>query len=310
MLRIRYIIPLLGIALCAAGLMLRPLHFARAQTESAAAQEGGLEAETPEDATRFFLEYLHGKQQTYPFEDVLSAKDLAFFEGRTKLLMQTMRALLQGEQWTLEVRPAATGSSKVVIISPGTAKPREVICVEEPGGAETVWRVDAVETYKRWTGLSQSDAALKLLGATGALLPGLPRDEQYNRSICQTQLRHLAQSMAMYSQDYDEFLPPARTWMAATAPYLRWANSFTCPTVAKNGYAMNINLSSGNIWFDSNTVKTVLLYDTTRAIPNAFGVGQDVSSRHQGGANYAYPDGHVKWLAKSTRPQFHLKRGR
>ena len=134
--------------------------------------------------------------------------------------------------------------------------------------------------------------------------------ENAKRSICQSNLKQVALGYIQYSQDWDEKMPPARKWNDVLLPYLKSAEVFDCPSLAKgktNGYALNAKTSGKSLEVFAAPAQTVAVYETWTLKPNAFGMGENGVYRHLGGANYAYADGHVKWLLKGTVPSFKLK---
>ena len=145
----------------------------------------------------------------------------------------------------------------------------------------------------------------------------------HSRSLCQSNLKQIALVIFMYSQDYDQKLPPAiidhKTvgWAEALSPYTESMRIFQCPSVQNNwqrnpnlpgftDYWMNQNLSGAN-WAELNNLQQIILSgDGDGDSPEStasYVINQLPSSwlgapatRYLGGANYAFLDGHVKWL--------------
>ncbi|HEX9998097.1 MAG TPA: H-X9-DG-CTERM domain-containing protein [Abditibacterium sp.] len=172
------------------------------------------------------------------------------------------------------------------------------------------WGVDLAETYAKWNnlqGVAKAEAIYKL---TGEVSDELPRTEARNRLICQSNLKLIALGIAQCAQDYDEKLPPAKSWSDVLQPYVQSEAIFNCPELPKSshyGYAYNSKLSTTNFSSTSNSAKTVSIYETSILKRNAFGIGENVAFRHLNGANYAFADGHVKWFPKGQTPSFKLK---
>lgn len=145
---------------------------------------------------------------------------------------------------------------------------------------------------------------------------------------CPSNLKQIALGMFMYAEDYDGKLPSAifhdKTvgWANGLQPYMRSYEIFQCPIETNHrqktphpnqprftDYWMNSNLSG----MDSNHVKRpeqlIMLGDGDGGSPASTAsyainrlpaawlqLPNSPATRHWGGANYAFADGHVKWL--------------
>lgn len=112
-------------------------------------------------------------------------------------------------------------------------------------------------------------------------------------AACMVNLKQIAVGAQMYAQDYDGHLPPLSGWAVRISPNVGDTQVFNCPADRGDSdlsYGMNPELSALQIadFAEDVQVKTVLFYD---------GIGQVLIERHHEGANYAFLDGHVKWLA-------------
>lgn len=168
-----------------------------------------------------------------------------------------------------------------------------------------------------------------------------------DRSLCQTNLKVIAMAHYHYSQDYDERMPlvavhdaaigPGRPlgWADALQPYLKSRAVFQCPSQAdtdssllpnENGYtdywhnaqlagvvraslrnpATLLLIGDGNDGTDATNARYSL-----RELRTAWQHADAPAMRHMDGANYAFADGHVKWISFRviTRgyPTFDLK---
>jgi prepilin-type processing-associated H-X9-DG protein len=191
-----------------------------------------------------------------------------------------------------------------------------IVCVAEDGG----WRVDLIGTYAKWKGLSDLDRDVLVARLTGEVSPLLADNpevmeklnsarENARRSSCQSNLKQVSLGIMQYMQDYDEKLPPARDWGDVLFPYVKSQQIFHCPSVsAQNGfgfgYAYNSRLSNKGYDAILEPAQMVWVYETTDLRWNAYGLGEKRAFRHFDGANYAFADGHVKWLQKDRTPQF------
>lgn len=123
--------------------------------------------------------------------------------------------------------------------------------------------------------------------------------EKAKQASCQSNLKQLALGMLMYAQDYDEKLPEASKWAEGIKPYIKNEAVFRCPSDTEGapcGYAMNANLSRRSTAGIKLPAETILLFDATGKSANPYGTGNIVALRHNGGANLAFADGHVKWV--------------
>ncbi len=152
------------------------------------------------------------------------------------------------------------------------------------------------------------------------------------RALCQTNLKDIAMAHFHYSQDYDERMPlvavhdaaisPQRPlgWADALQPYLKSTALFQCPSQAdtetsllphQNGYTdywYNAQLAGVDHKSLSKPMLVLLCgdgndsTDATNAryslseLPATWRKADAPSLRHMDGADYAFADGHVKWI--------------
>jgi prepilin-type N-terminal cleavage/methylation domain-containing protein/prepilin-type processing-associated H-X9-DG protein len=122
----------------------------------------------------------------------------------------------------------------------------------------------------------------------------------------------------------------AYTWDTAVGPYIKSTQIFTCPDNSfnsqtndigesgpKRGYALPRYVSGQPIGAPTAVASTVLLLekgayktgtwqDCAAELPTQAGFskiyGTDVAYRHNGGNNFAFADGHAKWIAVGKGP--------
>ena len=135
---------------------------------------------------------------------------------------------------------------------------------------------------------------------------------------CQFNLHQIALAVRMYIEDWDKRFPPADRWCDAIRPYIKDWSVLTCPAVAERGgkwgYAMNWKLSKRFLGEVEDPAHTVVVYETENLRKNACGDGRDLprKGRHAGGNNFAFVDGHVRWLRADIEEPiglFRLKKG-
>ena len=170
--------------------------------------------------------------------------------------------------------------------------------------------------------------------AVGFPLSARARDNA-RRSSCQSNLKQIMLGLAQYRQDSDGYFPrvawnpapekprkdcndgPPFGWNDGIQPYLKSTCILQCPSnieppsrdmfpehAGYTDYWINARLSAQK----SASAQTIALGDddgrgTSRASKSAFPSNWKSAPedawflRHRGGANYAFADGHVKWLA-------------
>jgi prepilin-type processing-associated H-X9-DG protein len=168
------------------------------------------------------------------------------------------------------------------------------------------WGVDVGETFARWNNVegAAKDAALTQAKAEFREVRDVAR-----RSSCQSNLKQISLGLMQYAQDYGEQLPKAENWIDKLQPYVKSERLFNCPSVSDPvgyGYAFNLNLSLQSLAAFDSPAQTVSIYETSVLERNMYGLGDEPAFRHQDGANYAFADGHVKWLPKAEIPSFKL----
>ncbi len=163
--------------------------------------------------------------------------------------------------------------------------------------------------------------------------------EKARQASCISNLKQIGLALKMYCQDYDDVNtrmyfggPVVLRWHQTVEPYIKNADMFRCPTASQlvdqfSGlymcYGMNsfnfdpgvypsfwngpadaeIGDPSGTLWVTDSRHPTDL--DQGSYYVGGGAVFTEpvtrVDYRHNGGANYLYYDGHVKWLRSTTR---------
>lgn len=153
------------------------------------------------------------------------------------------------------------------------------------------WKLDVAATYQAMP------APLREM-----LDEMIPDEDEARQQQCLSSLKQLMLGMLMYAQDHDNVLPDAATWMDELMPYLKNDQLFYCPSAPhlKYGYAMNAALSKRNTAEIAEPWQVAVIFDSDLGTRNACGGPDAVANppRHNGGNNYAYADGHVKWCTE------------
>ena len=158
--------------------------------------------------------------------------------------------------------------------------------------------------------------------------------EKARTSSCSSNCKQMALGFMQYSQDYDEQFPldylgtsdavgnaTPMVWWNAIQPYVKNFQILYCPSVSVTNtwnnitpytdYFVNANVESGGGGSSSmaavvSPAQTVLLGERQRNMNNLSLFWGDwtweqtnemaIITRHMGGANFAFCDGHAKWL--------------
>ena len=160
------------------------------------------------------------------------------------------------------------------------------------------------------------------------------------RSSCSSNLKQIGLGVMQYTQDYDEKMPvceanniSANTLSFYCQPYIKSTQIFKCPSDSRAGatdsYGDNMNIGGyGNASIIQvaaiNQTKlqapsvTVLLFEDNylndyntiacHNFTNGF-YSNTAFTRHLEGANYAFADGHVKWLHTVQTGSASLQKG-
>ncbi len=148
--------------------------------------------------------------------------------------------------------------------------------------------------------------------------------ENARRASCQSNEKQIGLGFMMYVQDYDEKLPTAwgwngtpSFWAAAIEPYTKSRQLFYCPsdtlhntssalTTSNISYGYNYAYLQGTALAAIDLPSETLLIGDTGQNPTGYTIDhRDISALnptrqpnpiHLEGCNFAFMDGHVKWL--------------
>lgn len=155
--------------------------------------------------------------------------------------------------------------------------------------------------------------------------------ENARRASCTSNLKQIGLGIMMYSQDYDETFPPGAytdgsgnkiIWRSLVQPYVKSTQLFQCPSLQvqldhgiPDSYGCNYNdptvttvaiagLMSWSSGFKlaavNNASGTILIGERQNmdwpALPSTIVHNNAVTKVHFEGSNFAFADGHVKWL--------------
>jgi len=131
--------------------------------------------------------------------------------------------------------------------------------------------------------------------------------ENARRSSCQSNEKQIALGFKQYTSDYDEKYPVAdATWPTAINVYTKSAQILRCPSASGGAadaidYLYNSNLGAKRESVIQASALTVLNAEAARGAATA-ATAPTAAGRHFEGSNYAFVDGHVKWLKAIPSP--------
>lgn len=169
--------------------------------------------------------------------------------------------------------------------------------------ALVLWILALLIRGGRWPWLGRAAAACwwtGLFGLVMAFVGEVACSNLLNRTYtCNRNERAMAEAVILYSQDFDNTLPPASGWHSLSRPFAPGdqATSTSCP---RTGYRFGYALSSraGGLCLDKvngSLYETLLLFDHRASGPNdtAPRIAKPILARHDGFVNAAALDGHV-----------------
>jgi prepilin-type processing-associated H-X9-DG protein len=121
-------------------------------------------------------------------------------------------------------------------------------------------------------------------------------------SACQSNLKQVSLAMLMYTQDWDETLPPTRGWPERLYPYTRNHQLLVCPSDRDPhrsepgdralSYTMNAALDRRSLLNVARPAEEIGLFDGSAPVG-----GSDAASfRHAGHLVAGWVDGHVRMI--------------
>lgn len=122
-------------------------------------------------------------------------------------------------------------------------------------------------------------------------------------SRCESNLRQLGREMSLYMEDWNETLPPAKTWQVSIISRFPNENKnsiFICPSSPqKYGYSYNSKCDHLLLSDVPNPSSKIWLYEQNSSKSNGFGDGNALPPlyRHFKRSNFLHVDGHVSWIS-------------
>lgn len=255
----------------------------------------------------------------------ISAADFA--KGRTPYVSDTRRAspaFIAVAALFLDTHN--TQHDTFTILGPDPAAPDGVLVrVTSPAGTTAILRMATV------TDPGASAPRLDFFGSLKRTDPAQSArsNENAKRATSQSNLKQLSLGIIQYAFDNNNHLPDADKWVDEIMPYVKDKALFrdpSAPAGEEYSYAFNRALSGAVLDAPSQpsgvvdsvrssdgskvapSASTVMFFESTAGVKNASDTGQSVPKpgRHLGGTDYAFADGHVRWLPDATAPSFAL----
>jgi prepilin-type processing-associated H-X9-DG protein len=158
------------------------------------------------------------------------------------------------------------------------------------------------EATKRACGIAALIVFLVVVAAVGVSVPFYQSARRKAvHSSCMANLKQIDLALLMYCQDYDERFPTAGQWEAKLDPYLKNRSLWTCPAKPHEpGYRTNDALAFRAVKSVKWPAQTIAASDAGARVPPMSPVPGATAARHNGGDNFAFADGHVKWFKQGA----------
>lgn len=198
------------------------------------------------------------------------------------------------------------------LVGPDPTDPNAALVRADPPAGT----VDLPAFTLRLLTVSDPTARAPRVDILGSLERAAPKEfaearEKAKRAASQSNLKQLSLGILQYMQDHDEHMPDADKWVDEIMPYVKSEAIFhdpSAPTGEKWSYAYNRTLSHKSVAQLDSPATTVMLFESSKGMKNASDTGQSVPrpGRHQGGTDYGFADGHIKWFTDGTTLSYKL----
>ena len=122
--------------------------------------------------------------------------------------------------------------------------------------------------------------------------------ERARQVSCESNLKEISVATLMYTQDYDEHLPPAAHWTNVIFPYVQNRVLFKCSddnSGSRSSYAFNSAVGGLPLKAVGDPANTVGVFEA-HSNWDVAGSADLLAFRHEGGANVGFVDGHVMFV--------------
>ena len=118
-------------------------------------------------------------------------------------------------------------------------------------------------------------------------------------ATCRANLNQVSTALSMYCADYDERLPPARSWSDNLYPYTKnWA-VFRCTErqALPGGFAFNEALSQKKLKDVNHDTETPAIFESSLGVLNASDRLESFMTPHRGTGSVIFANGQIKRLS-------------
>ena len=158
-----------------------------------------------------------------------------------------------------------------------------------------------------WTAVAIALGAIVALAALGGAVLGPlytwgnAKNRQSRQGQCLVNVKKLGFACRLYAQDHDGLLPTAtdpEEFKAQTIPYEPLPSFFVCPEARDEvGYVYNPMLPGRQTRTVYRPADTPMVWDAGARPGNVYPFPGTTTSRHLGGDNVTFADGHAKWFS-------------
>lgn len=146
--------------------------------------------------------------------------------------------------------------------------------------------------------------------------------EKGRQATCQSNLKQMNLAFRQYASDYDSSDVGQHNWQEALIPYIKNNQIYECPSESRDGNSTKTGMDTDYFYFgvfnilksgkyvgvneaaqsNLDASKLMTFADSPFGVPSYTTKAQGscgsyfVADRHSGGGNWAFADGHVKWL--------------
>ncbi len=204
-------------------------------------------------------------------------------------LRQFMLAPVLGAGAQTVGKPEIDGDTARVPVTLTLTVSQTYVMRKQPDGT---WKLDLPETIKTTSG-------------TRAWY--LMQQEKAQQAECISNLKQLGLAALMFAQDHDETFPSAEKWTDELMPYMGDPGILKCPAAGglECAYLFNANLGGRHLAEVANAAEVVLFFEGGDGTRNGSAKAMELGpkARHNGGYDFAFLDGHVKWVSAKDAPK-------
>lgn len=220
---------------------------------------------------------------------------------------------------------AGTTGLRFRILGPEPNSDGVVLVVDRPGHRDfTPYEIPIATETDPTTGRRTLDANSTLAYANPNVFTDA-RDKA--RAIsCMSNMKMMGLAILEYEQDHDENMPDADKWMDEIKPYIDgpdeqnhtdsyndMSHVMRCPSDSTDhaySYSYNRQLSHVSLAQLQDPADTVMVFESSQHHRNQsdYGSSLQIPSRHRGGDNYLFADGHARRYSDLDHPSIKLDR--